>query len=167
MISYAELERIYRLERDSPTLQNIPAAFYSETLQLIENPEIKEQKNNLTQLLNDIYERRRTKITLQALRTKSNEKTPENATPQEQQFYKSLTAILAESRENTFRPAIAKPQKQAVDVNKIKVKILRPLPAIVASDLNEYGPYNGTETTELPEENAKILITQGIAEEVK
>jgi DNA replication initiation complex subunit (GINS family) len=92
-------------------------------------------------------------------------KPPDNIVQLEELFYNSLTKLFAENRDEVFQPAASKPTKQTLVVNKIKVRIMRPLPSIVASDLNEYGPFNGGEVVELPEENARVLITQGIAEE--
>ncbi|MCX6695250.1 MAG: hypothetical protein NTU61_03010 [Candidatus Altiarchaeota archaeon] len=163
MISYADLERAYRLEKDSPVLQKISDNFYSEALELIGSPELSEQKKNLTGLLNEIYDRRKTKVVLHALRSMA-EKPPENATSGEALLYKKVLSVLIESRESVLQPPESKPIQKSIEVKMNKVKVLRPLPSIIASDLKEYGPFNGGEVVELPEDNARILVSQGMAE---
>ena len=165
MISYADLERVYRLERDSPSLQAIPQNIYSDSLALAEAQELREHKDKIIGLAGEIYERRLRKIVLHAIRS-SKEKPPENVTGQEGALYGRLAVLLAADRADVFLQPKAE-QRKTIDVSKIKVRILRPMPSIMASDLKEYGPFNGSEVVEMPEENARILITQGIAEEVK
>jgi len=163
MISYGDTERAYRLEKDSPTLQSIPPNFYAEAMELAGKPELSEHKNNILGLLSEIQEKRSRKILLHAMRSLKDEP-PENATKQEADFYRKAVAILRENKESVFQ--YKPPEKKELDVAKTKIKILRPLPSILASDLKEYGPFSGSEIVDIPVDNAKILVAQGIAEEV-
>jgi len=49
---------------------------------------------------------------------------------------------------------------------RIKIRLIQPLPAIICTDLQHYGPFKEGDVVEIPRQNAKILIRHGIADEV-
>ncbi|MGC8999287.1 MAG: hypothetical protein ACP5JW_07900, partial [Candidatus Bathyarchaeia archaeon] len=49
---------------------------------------------------------------------------------------------------------------------KILLRFLKDVPAIVGQDMKIYGPFKAEDVASVPVENAKILIRQGLAEEI-
>lgn len=50
--------------------------------------------------------------------------------------------------------------------DSITVRFLKPFPATVGADIARYGPFQKEDVAVIPSENARILIRQGVAEEV-
>ena len=187
MLNYADIQRIYRTEKNTPLLQKIDDNFYSELSKLISSVG-DEHKEHLLKLADDICDRRKNKIIMQAMRTGSE--SPVNAIPIENDMYDEITGVLVEyavGLSNQFRGIekaagnVKKRQQPAdnpleseerrgetelADNEKISVRIIRPLPSFIGSDMVHYGPVNDGDILKLPTDNARILTERGIAEEI-
>ncbi|MFH1721670.1 MAG: hypothetical protein ABH950_03585 [Candidatus Altiarchaeota archaeon] len=169
MIGYEELKNIYRLEKESPSLQKIPVDFYVQVKDTLCSVEDK-HKENITDLFQEIYSRRLGKILRAALRNIDGGKPPENVVEVEKKLYTQLTEVLASHQRDITEtvsgvcPPLPEPEKE---IELVKVKLLKATPQFVGIDMAEYGPYAEDDTAELPAENAKIFIEQQVAEEVK
>ncbi|MFH1402714.1 MAG: hypothetical protein ABIH11_00410 [Candidatus Altiarchaeota archaeon] len=163
-MTYSDLERIYRLEKNSTTLQEITEDFFSQAAQLVESPEVAQHRDYIKDILNEVYERRRTKILLHAARTLDKPENPKHATINELELYRRIISMLAENHRIIFdhKPMAEKP----VDVEKKRVRLLQAIPVIVGPDAVEYGPFKADDVVELPVESAGILLKQGVAEDV-
>jgi DNA replication factor GINS len=51
--------------------------------------------------------------------------------------------------------------------NRTVLRFLKDIPAIIGSDMKTYGPFKIEDIASLPVENARILVKQGLAEEVE
>ena len=96
--------------------------------------------------------------------------------PEEEEFYNEIAKKLNFFRENILyqlsngdapkiKPktlkTVEKPKKTAK-----KIKLLTDIPKFIGTDLENYGPFNTKETTEMPNEIADLLIKQRRAEEI-
>jgi len=60
------------------------------------------------------------------------------------------------------------PQLESKENPKKRVlRFLREIPAIIGADMKTYGPFRPEDIASLPQENAKILVKQGVAVEVQ
>ncbi|MFH0863371.1 MAG: hypothetical protein V1875_10150 [Candidatus Altiarchaeota archaeon] len=162
MISYADLEKAFRQERAAPTLQKLPADFYADAKSLLENPDVGDFKESISQYLEKTFYIRANKIVHYAGRAAQDTKPPDNILQAEEPLYKDLLdavarhkAALLDAKSVTVRRE-ARPQ--------VKVRILQALPAIAGSDSKEYGPFREDDVVELPEDSAALLIQRKIAE---
>jgi DNA replication initiation complex subunit (GINS family) len=60
------------------------------------------------------------------------------------------------------KPPTAEPQHKRVTVRFIKA-----IPAIMGSDMKTYGPFQPEDVASVPEQNARILVKQGLAQNVE
>lgn len=169
MINLADIQRIYRNEKASVELQKIDDCFYSDSFNLLSKLEGVD-KSYVERMIQEIFERRRNKIVLAALR--STEREPQALTSQEKAFFLAVSNILNEYRQLIFsngknREAAAQINNKAGLTEKKKIRFLQPLPAIIGVDLVHYGPFKEKDVAEIPKQNAEILIEQEIAEEVE
>ncbi|RLI92455.1 MAG: hypothetical protein DRO89_02150 [Candidatus Altiarchaeales archaeon] len=165
-LSYSDLQSIYRLEKGSPSLHKLPENFYSELSDLISRLD-EEYRDSALGLAEEICALRRGKILRLASRT--GESTPPmNMTPIEREMYGEILAVLSKYEEKVLNleGVGEKEQEKELDDGKIRVRIIRPLPAIMGSDMTHYGPFKENEEVRLPEDIARILMEQGVAEEI-
>ncbi len=167
MINYAELERIYRLEKNSPGLQPIHEGFFQDALKLAGSPEALEHGEHMQELINEIYDRRLSKLVLHAARTYENPSNPDNTNRREADLYYKLISLLTSNRKEQLlsKPIVDKPDDSST-VSMKKIRLLQGIPVIMGVDENEYGPFISDDVVELPLENASILIEKGIAEDI-
>ncbi len=173
------------MEKDSPSLQKLPEDFYSGLSDLISKLE-GEYRESALKLAGEICASRKSKILRLASRT-GESTPPNNMAALERGMYDELLAVLSRYDDKIFRagkhseggapparedkiPETGKPQKKGgeekSDDGKINVRIIKPLPAIIGSDMTHYGPFEEGMEIKLPADTAKILIEQGAAEGV-
>lgn len=163
MISYADVEKSYRQERTSPLLQKIPAGFYTEARELSQSPQVGDYKDTILEYLRKIYEQRSNKIIHYAGRAGKDAKPPENIIPDEMQLYNDIMKAVEGNRTSIFEKPV-EILAEEVKTPTLKVRMKQPLPAIVGSDMREYGPFKVDDVVELPQESAKMLIERNVAE---
>jgi len=168
MLTYNEIQRIYRAERRSTTLQKIPENFYSDLSEFLSKID-EENKQNINKLFNEICEMRRNKIVIHALYCA--DEPPNNIITVEKPMYDEFSRLISEYNKRIL-VEIKNSVKESRDVdnrekeNTVKVKITRALQSIIGSDMLSYGPFKGGEIVELPVDTAKILIRQNSATKV-
>jgi len=166
VITYADIQRIFRNEGNTPTLEEIPGDFYGQVSVLLSQVE-PEHRKHISKLAGEIYAKRRNKIMLHALRICDGDRMPANAIPVEKEFYLQAVDLLKNHSNKILSEKLEEKLEELakVEEKKVKVRILKPMPAIVGSDLNNYGPFKEDDVFELPETNAVLLIKQRLAEE--
>lgn len=175
MITYNEVQAAYRREKSSNDLQSINPNFYSDVRELLTKIE-GEHHEYVKKLVCEIFERRRNKIVLGALRSVGPDGT--NMIPLEKALYEDLEKTLIKHREIILSasPAdwssvnneniYANPRETSDQViGLVRIRFMKSMPAIVGSNLVHYGPFNEGDVGELPLENARVLLENGIAEE--
>jgi DNA replication initiation complex subunit (GINS family) len=166
-LNYSDLQSIYRFEKKSASLQKVPEDLYSELSSLISKLD-DEYRNSALKIADEICSMRRGKILRLASRT-GESAPPANMTPVEKGMYREILDILSRYEKRTLNPE--KPPemgdaKKEPDDGKITVRIVKPMPAIVGSDMAHYGPFKENDEVRLPEDIARILIEKGMAEEI-
>ena len=189
-VDYAELRKIYRLEKQSKTrLTTLHTDFYtllSKYIQSEKKEVIKalEQQDtdrliffaNLKKLVEELISIRQRKIVSLALASVFGEPwEPENLVGWERDFYRDVVEILRRYRDEVrVLVGLEERKKEEEDregkeksLKLIRVKILGTVPEFVGSDYKTYGPYSGGEVVELPRDIADILVVRGFAEVVR
>jgi DNA replication initiation complex subunit (GINS family) len=161
---YSEVEKAYRLERASPTLQSIPDNFYDEARKLAEHPDAGEYRQVILDYIDKIYSLRSNKVIHYAGRAAVGSKPADNILPAEEKLYNRIIEAISQSKvEVMFRMPEPPPEAKRP---MVKVRMKQPLPAIVGTDSMEYGPYKEDDVAELPEDSANILIGRNAAEKM-
>ncbi len=141
---------------------------------------------NVKSVILDLYEIRERKVVLGALnyvRRDGEEFEMEDLTESEEKMLEDVAGILKENRRAVFEEGSAKKvkknpkkkapapeKKEAKPENKIQlvtVRIAKDLPSIVGADGKVYGEFKEEDVVSLPDANARALIEQGAAEEIK
>lgn len=193
---YTKLYNVWENEIKREELQNIPDDFLIEmknyTIQLNKtttNPETlsgrltQTERNYANQMLDEIIEIRLNKIIKSELNG-----LPINAqamTPEEQKLHSNLRQLLLEYKQSSeniikdtqlkIQPTLPKTQTPLQPTSKhdeketelLLVRFLKPLPAIMGTDMKAYGPFQPEELATIPRQNAENLIKRGIANKVK
>jgi DNA replication initiation complex subunit (GINS family) len=163
MISYPDLEKTYRLERASPTLNRIAEDFFDEARALAANPQAASYKDSINDYIEKIYYLRSNKIIHYAGRAASETKPPDNILAKELELYTKIIKVVDETKAALLERIIdVAPVVKPVSL--VRVRIKQAMPAIVGADSVEYGPFREDDEVELPEENANILIAHKVAE---
>ena len=168
MITYADLQRIYRTEKASVELQKVDESFYADVQSLVSGVG-DEHREYVKKLLIEIFERRKSKIVLNALRSPDNGSP--NMTAAEVFFFEDVSRALSGHRARIFEEAKTKDadglEHEGTKIQKkIKIRFLSQLPAIVGSDMVHYGPFREGDEVKLPMDKARVLVEKEIAEEV-
>ena len=172
MISFADIQSIYRNEKNIPNLQIIPEDFYNQANELAESLG-GDHKNHMKKLLEEIILRRRNKIVLHALRMTDETTPPTNINPLEESFFKNVSGEITQFKGEIMKTApkkvkkkapVDEPSKEAVLVS---IRIIKPIPEIVGSDAKPYGPFKTDDVVKIPRENADILVKHEAAVELE
>jgi DNA replication initiation complex subunit (GINS family) len=140
---------------------------------------------NVKSVIEDLYEIRERKVVLGALnyvRREGEEIELENLTEEEKKMLEDVAGILKKNRKavleggdvnkakntsNKKRTPKKKESKNETEISLITVRITKDLPSIVGADGRVYGAFEEEDIVSLPDANAKALINQGAAEEIK
>jgi DNA replication factor GINS len=97
----------------------------------------------------------------------------ETLTVEEEKLYGEIVTSI-ESYQNFLRDVLSGNSStiKVEDIEKPKPKkmalrFLREVPAIIGADMKPYGPFKPEDVASVPDENAKILVKQGLAVEVE
>ncbi len=170
-LNYDELRKIQARERASPVLQSIPEGFYASVVKLIgrKNEALKSnfsltearEYESILKVVEDIHERRRQKIVLRAMKA-SGAQEEIALTGEEAELFEKVSRAVSEDREK-FNSIIGGKESKSEESIK-RIKILKNLPKFVGTDLKVYGPFKEGDSAELPEKEAQLLVSKGIAE---
>jgi DNA replication factor GINS len=171
-ITFELIRRVQREEQRVPKLTKLPENFYQNVSSYLQQKRKLEEKDrktalevkNIERLIEDIFNRRERKILNQALITARTNIPPENLTEEEKIFFDTLVKYIKERRTNILNAVLQAAEKEEL-ANLIIFK--EDVPEFVGSDLKTYGPFKKGDIAKLPEENMKVLIERGIAEEFK
>ena len=168
-LNYNDVQGIYRNEKNAPALQHVGENFYRELQEFLSQLE-EEHREYMGKLVDEIMERRRNKVLMQAMRTADSP--PLNATPEEVKLYGETVRVLERYREGlgqvhaeeTVEPEKEEPVEH--EGGMANIRIIKPIPAIMGVDSKQYGPFEEGQEVEIPRETAEILLGKEIAEEV-
>ncbi|RLF61062.1 MAG: hypothetical protein DRN25_01295 [Thermoplasmata archaeon] len=179
------LRELHKKEKRSPYLQKVDKNFYKNLADLVDSfkhkcqdsnelelPRFLAELENLREMIREVYELREKKIVLNVL---SYVRTGEDIdyeplSIEEEEFVKRLLETIQKYRKNTLEKILKGEKDRKVQnkvLEKVTVRILRDLPPIVGVDGRIYGSFREEDIVTLPEPNARALIAQGVAQEVK
>lgn len=169
-ITFELIRRIQRKEQSAPKLTKLPKGLYQNVKAYLDGKRraSKERRvavelKNIERLVEDIFNRRERKILNLALITARTNIPPENLTEEEKEFFNKLIAVVKRRREGLLERVLAKEKEELVRLIVFKADT----PQFVGADTKSYGPFKKGDIARLPEENMRVLIEQGIAEEFK
>jgi DNA replication factor GINS len=170
-ITFELIRKIQREEERTPKLTKLPQNFYQNVNSYLDQKRKlgeKDRKNalelkNVERLIEDIFNRRERKILNLCLISARTEIPPENLTEEEKVFFDDIVSLVKERRENILKKLLTPKKEELVSLIVFK----EDTPEFVGSDLKTYGPFKKGDIARLPEDNMKVLIERGIAEEFK
>ncbi len=164
-ITFEFIRKIQREEMTEPKLSKIPEDFYQKAKNYLEQKkkiaEKKEDKlasrelKNVERLLEDIFNRRETKMLNHALITVRTDIPAQNLIGDEKEFFESAVNMLRTQRERVLN-LLFKKTKLKQDFKKIKFN--EDVEEFVGIDLKKYGPFKKGDITDIPNDNANLLI---------
>ncbi len=179
-LSYDEVRRIHRLEKNQSKLVEVDQEFYSELREFI-GVEKKEYLDslkdlsstkardftNLKKMVEEIFAVREKKIMGKALvASRTGDAGEEHMATQEKKLFRELLSLL--ERHGKLLSGVfsddGKGGDSGKDLNTVSVEVLSEIPAFVGSDMKEYGPFSKGETAKLPVKIAKLLGAKKLVE---
>jgi DNA replication initiation complex subunit (GINS family) len=172
-ISFEYLRKILNEEKKSQNLTKIPEDFYETVRQYLEGKKklAKEKKDeielrNIERIVENIFNLRERKIVNFALMAARAGMQPSNLTSEEKEFFSKILEVIKGRRValEKIKSALEVEEKKELE---ILVVFKQDFPAFVGIDGQTYGPFKKGDIAKLPEENRKILVSKGVAEEFK
>ncbi len=175
-ITFDELRRIHRLEKNTTNLVEVDDDFIDSLEDFIQEQKKKyllSMKNfssteareftNLKRIVDEIFLLREKKILNKALiASKTSDEKPEKMAYQELEIFKKLLKVLY-NYESICNELFG--EKERKEASTIRMKLIKDVPAFVGTDMKEYGPFSEGQTVSLPSRIAKLLSSRKIAEE--
>ncbi|MFH0954666.1 MAG: hypothetical protein V1777_01010 [Candidatus Micrarchaeota archaeon] len=183
-LSYDEIRRIYRLEKNTSKLVELPEEFYNLLNDFVQEQKEKYIKNlkdfsieeardfaNLKKMIEEIFVLRERKILNAALIASRSGDNPalQLATP-EKKVFDSVVSMLEKQHGLLTDMFCAsggsskKESKSGRSLETVAVKILTEVPAFIGTDMNEYGPFSQNQQVELPFKVAKLFFDRKLGE---
>ncbi len=175
-ITYEYIRKIQREEQNDVKLSKISDDFYDKCNNYLEQKSILTKKKsdrsseleveNIQRVLEDIFNRRETKILQQAVFVTRTGIPVLNLIKIEEKFFKQLVELLKYQREKTLN-ILTKKTKEKKETKLQKLKFTQDIPAFMGPDLKKYGPFKVGEEVKIPSENAELMVKSEIAKMVE
>ena len=181
-ISYDELRRINRLEKNTSNLVEVDEDFFSSLKEFVKDEkkdyldslqkDFSESKardfSNLKKTVEEIFRLREKKVLNKALiAVRTDEYTESHMASEEKEVFKKLINLLNSHNSlltEIFSENSSKRDKKDLDLNRFSIRITREVPKFVGTDMKEYGPFSEGQVIELPEKIAKLFISRKLGE---
>jgi DNA replication factor GINS len=170
-ITFELIRKIQREEQRVPKLTKLPENFFQSVNAYIEQkkqlPINEDRKNalefkNVERLIENIFDRRERKILNAAIISARTGIPPENLMGEEQEFFQQLVNVIKQRREKGLKKVFTGEKELATSI-----VFKEDVSQFVGTDEKTYGPFKKGDIAKLPEDNMKVLIEQGLAEEFK
>lgn len=172
-ITFEFIREVQRNEQRSEQLTKLPDGFYEKVKAYLEQKRslLKKRKDadpleikNIERLIEDIYNRRETKIVTQAILSVRTDILPSNMTDDEKEVFDNIVKILKKSR-SFLDEIIERDFKKKIDKGNeyVEIEFLDEIPEFAGIDLKKYGPYNKGDIVKIPKDNAQLFIKTGKA----
>jgi DNA replication factor GINS len=179
---YGELYEIWKNELQNLELERLSPDFYERIAEYLKKLKeegrmldkrtakarlLKKETENAKRMLREVIRARYRKLMKKA---SEGEKVQSDVLNAEEE--KLLTGIspLAEAyhafAENLLRGQLTRVHVERTHKNAF-LRFVKEVPAIIGADMKPYGPFKAEDVASLPNENAKILIKQGLAEKIE
>lgn len=178
---YDELYEVWKKEKETVGLPRLPKNFYADVSAYIKEMKqenrMLDKKTTKAKLLDNEF--RNVKIMLDELlkcrykkilhKSLDQEAVPnEGLTEEEKKLYSEVLPLpeaykaFSKNILHGHSSTVKKAAKQVLTV----LRFVQDIPALVGADMKTYGPFAPEDVANLPPENARILIKQGVAVEV-
>jgi DNA replication factor GINS len=170
-ITFELIRRIQREEQRIQKLTKLPENFFQSVNSYIDQKKqlsLKEDRKetmevkNIERLVEDIFNRRERKILNLAIITARTNIPPENLLEEEKEFFQQLVDVIKKRREEGLKKILSGKIESAT-----LIVFKEDVPSFIGIDMKNYGPFKKGDIAKLPEENMKILVEKGFAEEFK
>ncbi len=181
-LSYDEVRRIHRLEKNSSNLVEVDEDFYNslklfladekksyfESLKDLSSSSVKARDfSNLKKMVEEIFVLREKKLLNKALVcARTNDSFDFPMAVQEKKMISEIVGILKKHNkllESLFSGG-SKSEDRGKGLNTLSVEILSDIPQFVGVDMKNYGPFKSGDVVELPLEVAKVLSKRKLVE---
>lgn len=179
---YDELYEAWRKEKENTEVQLLPKDFFDRLTQYVkrlrEEGRMLDEKTirarlllreskNVKKLCSELIQLRYEKVLRKVMAGETVVK--EGLTDDEEKLFREIVAS-TELYQN-FLKGVLGGRSLSVEVKekarKRVVRFLQEIPAIVGADMKTYGPFKPEDIASVPNENARILVKQGLAVEVE
>jgi len=170
-ITFEYIREAQRAEQKSQKLTNLPPDFFDKVKEYIQQKRESAKRNedalleikNIERIVEDIYNRRESKIVYLAVLSVRTGLIPANMLPHEEELFDQLTKALRKSR--LFLDNLTeKPLRKQSDY--VKVEFLDDIDEFIGIDLKKFGPYNKGDKALIPKDNAELFVKAGKARRV-
>ncbi len=183
-VSFDELRRIYRLEKNTSNLVEVEEDFfnalnefikiekqrYLESLKKDFNESSARDFTNLKKIVEELFSLREKKLLNKALTaSRTNELNETHMSLQEKEMYRKLIKVLNNYNEllvEIFNGEAEKNDSKRKDLNNLSIRMISDVPSFVGTDMNEYGPFKKGETVSLPFNIAKLFLSRNLGEKI-
>lgn len=179
---YNELYEAWRKEKENAELQLLPKDFYTRLAEYLRKIRaesrmldekttrarlLMHESKNAQKMVKELVLLRHDKTVKKALSGETM--TTESLTQEEEKLAKDISPSF-ESFQALLKDILGGRMPQLGGREKPKKRVLRftkEIPAIIGADMKTYGPFKPEDVASVPQENAKILVRQGVAVEVE
>ena len=178
-ISYDEVRRIHRLEKNTSQIVEVEQDFYSQLHDFLKKEKHKYLASlkdfsvsgsfdfsNLKKMVEEIFAMREKKIISRAIvSSRTKEVSHEGLALQEKELFDKVFSVIKEHEGlllQFFSNDVSAGKEQG-GFDTISVKILSDVPSFVSSDMKEYGPFSKDDLVELPLRVAMLLTKRNLA----
>lgn len=172
-ITFEYIREIQREEQNKPSLAKIPEDFYDKVKAYVrEKKKVTQRKKdrtatielkNIQRILQDIFERRETKLMNHAIIAVRTDVLPQNLIKPEQEFFEAIVEYLKNQKGRILEDTTEKVET----IETTKVEFLEDVLEFVGIDLKKYGPYNKGDISTIPKDNAEVFVKANKAKVIK
>ena len=178
---YEELYKIWKNELEKVALEELPRDFYARVADYLKKLKeetrmmdkkamrarlLRIEERNIKRMLREVIQVRRNKIVREIMM--GREIPSSFLSDDEQNMYQKVLQFSENFQE--FMKQFLQGRKLTMTheyaSKKTVLRFLKDVPAIVGQDMKIYGPFKAEDVASVPVGNAKILIKQGLAEEI-
>lgn len=178
---YKKLHEAWKRERENIEIQKIPKDFYTKLAgyvkrireekrmldeRTVKGKLLKREHENIKKMIKEFVRLRYRKSLRKAA---TGENLPKEFLAEEEAKFHGEILPLAEAYHD-FMEAVLRGRNLGLEgkgePDRLLVRFLREIPAVVGSDMKPYGPFKPEDIATLPVENARALLKQGAVVEV-
>ncbi|MDD5163910.1 MAG: hypothetical protein PHD95_06945 [Candidatus ainarchaeum sp.] len=180
-VSYDEIRRIYRAEKNNPRLAEADEDFFDSLAEFVKQQKEQYLKSlktlstvkardfaNLKKMIEEIFSMREKKLlNLALVSNRTGDTVEDKMSTQEKKTFRELLLIL--KRHSSFLEDIFSVEQEttARDLELNRVSILDNVPSFVGADMKEYGPFEKGSVIEVPEKIASLLLARKLAQKAE
>jgi len=168
-ITFEFIRKVQREEQTETKLSKIPEDFYEKAKEYLNQKRKLSEKQkdrlaslevkNVERLLEDVYNRRETKIVNHAIIAVRTDIPPQNLIEEEKEFFESVVGCLKTQRERVLNTLLKKSKEENFEL----IEFTDDVEEFVGVDLNKYGPFKKGDRARIPKDNAQLLKKVGKA----